>query len=363
MKTDPRLPKNPFNFFQRAGYNFFQVLDHFITRPVTIKLFGKLRYALFLNMVESLKKKGEGKIIPVERRDDLTVEEFFNYYVKNGIPVIFSGAAKNWGCATKWSLDYFKDLHGDDEVPLIDSSDFEKGVEFTTLRDLIDRIGQGNTKAYFRFYNLLVRHPEHLADFDMNWLRGHRHKLKYFESFQVFIGGKNSITDIHNSHIANLFVQAYGEKHWILYPFSYVPFIDPPSTENGIYRNAPARVNGQAFKSFAPDFEAYPYYKYIDGYRVELKPGDVFYNPPYMWHTVRNQTDSIGVGFRWINPWHSFSAHPVYFMLDLMAYRPNYFSSLIKIKKDANRQFIDRFEKMQKYMKTQQPAKATPLAR
>ena len=115
MTNDPRLPKLPFNFFQRAGYNFFQVLDHFITRRITVKLLGKLRYMLFLNMVKSLKAKGKGKLIPIERRDDLSIKEFYEYYVKNGIPVVFNGAAKDWDCVKKWSLEYFKDIHGDDE--------------------------------------------------------------------------------------------------------------------------------------------------------------------------------------------------------------------------------------------------------
>lgn len=348
MTNDPRLPKLPFNFFQRAGYNFFQVLDHFITRRITVKLLGKLRYMLFLNMVKSLKAKGKGKLIPIERRDDLSIKEFYEYYVKNGIPVVFNGAAKDWDCVKKWSLEYFKDIHGDDEVPIIDSENFENGVEFTTLRELIGQIRQGNFKAYFRFYNLLTRHPEHINDFDLKWLKAHRHKRAYFESFQVFIGGENSMTDIHNSHIANLFVQVYGQKNWILYPFHQLPFIDPPPTDNGIFRNAPARVNGKQFKSFAPDFDAYPYFEYLDGYTVELQPGDVFYNPPFMWHTVKNVTDSIGVGFRWANAWHALRSSPTYYILDLLAYRPNYFTSIKKVTQDANQQFIDRFEKMKK---------------
>ena len=348
MNTTPQFPKTPFNFWQRAGYNFFQILDHFISRPVTIKLFGKIRYRVFLSLVKSLKKTGESKVFEVERRTDLSLEEFKNHYVKKGIPVIFDGLAKDWKCVQEWSPEYFKEKYGKDEVPLIDSVEFDKGVEYISLAELIDEIDKGNNKLYFRFYNLLFRYPKHLKDFDLSWLRKHRHKKTYFESFQVFIGGKNSTTGIHNAHISNLFVQAYGEKEWYLYPNHLIPFIDPLPTLNGIYRNAAARSKGVAFNPFDPDYEGYPYFKYLDCYHLTLQPGDVFYNPPYMWHTVKNNTKSIGVGFRWVNFFHSFKASPVYYMLDLMAYRPNYFKSIRMVQKNANDQFIHRFAKMKK---------------
>ena len=345
---DPRFPQNPFPRWQRNGYHFFQFLDHFISRPNTIKLFGKMRYWLFLKMVKRLESTGPSKVTKVERRSDLSLEEFKNHYVKKGIPVIFDGLAKDWSCVQDWSPEYFKELHGEDKVPLIDSADLDKGIEYTTLSELIDEIDKGNNKLYFRFYNLLFKHPEHLNDFDLNWLRKHRHKSIYFESFQVFIGGKNSTTGIHNAHISNLFIQAYGEKEWVLYPNHLIPFIDPLPTLNGIYRNAAARSNGKPFDPFSPDYEAYPYFKYLDHYHMVLKPGDVFYNPPFMWHTVKNPSKSIGVGFRWINALHSFTSSPIYFLLDLMAFTPNYFSSIKMVKKNANNQFIKRFEKMKK---------------
>lgn len=348
---DSRFPKNPFSFWQRTGYNFFQFLDHFISRPLTIKIFGKIRYQLFLKMVRKLKSTGKTQVIEVERRNDLTIKEFKNYYVKKGIPVIFEGLAKDWGCVKNWTPEYFKDLHGSDEVPLIDSADFNKGIEFTSLSELIDEIEKGNNKKYFRFYNLLFRHPEHFKDFDLKWLKEHRHRSIYFESFQVFIGGENSTTGIHNAHISNLFVQAYGEKEWYLYPNHLTPFIDPLPTLNGIYRNAAARSKGLPFNPFSPNYEDYPYFKYLDCYHMNLKPGDVFYNPPFMWHTVKNSSKSIGVGFRWINAIHSFKASPFYYLLDLMAFKPSYFKSIKIVRENANNQFIKRFEKKREKIK------------
>lgn len=348
MTKDPRLPAIPFSFFQRLTYNFFQVLDHFFGRALVIKLLGKLRLKAFLNIEKTLKKKGKGKIIDVEYRTDLTEEEFKNFYVKNGIPVVFKGAAKNWNCVKTWDLNYLKETHGDDLIPLISVVDPFKEIEYISLKELINRLQNGDKGAYFRYYNLITKHPEHLADFDLNWLKAHSHENKYFETFQAFIGGADTRTELHNAHISNLFVQVSGVKEWILYPNYFVPFLDPPSTMNGIYRNTPSRANGKPFSPFDPDFEGYPLYEYLDGYKVVLEPGDVFYNPPFMWHTVYNRSETIGIGYRWINFKNAFKSSPTYYLLDLLSFKPNYLKSIRMTKKDANEQFIHRKKMMEK---------------
>lgn len=344
LPNDPRLPLHCFSLSERLTYNFFQVLDHFVGRPAVVKTLGKARLAAFNRIAKSLEAKGEGRIIDVEYRTDLSTEEFKNYYVKRGIPVVMRGAAANWPCVEKWDLNYLAATHGSDEVPLINVSNPTAGVEYTTLATLIARLQQGDKHSYFRYYNLIGRHPEHLSDFDLGWLKRYSHRNKYFESFQAFIGGRETRTELHNAHISNLFVQVHGVKEWVLYPNYFVPFLDPPSTFNGIYRNTPVRAGGMPFSPFAPDFEGYPYYKYLDGYSVVIEPGDVFYNPPFMWHTVFNRTETIGIGYRWINAANAFLTSPTYYLLDLLAYRPNYFTSLRITQKDANEQFVRRLK-------------------
>jgi len=346
LPNDPRLPLDCFSWRQRATYNFFQVLDHFIGRPAVIKLFGGIRYKAFLNIAKTLETKGEGRIIDVEYRTGLNEKEFKEYYVKRGIPVVFKGAARDWNCVKEWDLNFLKERHGNDEVPVIHVNDPTKGIEFTTLRHLVDRLQNGDKSSYFRYYNLVARHPEHLADFDLRWLQSHSHKSKYFESFQAFIGGSDTRTELHNAHISNLFVQVHGVKEWILYPNYFVPFLDPPSTMNGIYRNTPVRAGGRPFSPFDPDYEGYPWYRYLDGYRVVLEPGDIFYNPPFMWHTVYNRTETIGIGFRWVNFANAWKNSPVYYLLDLLSFRPNYIKSIRMTRRDANEQFIHRMKKL-----------------
>ena len=332
--------KNPFTLFQRFGYNFFQFLDHFFSRRIVVKVFGKIRYKLFLSISKTLEKKGTGKIIDVERRTNLSIKDFKKEYLKKGIPVVLEGAAKDWDCCKKWTPEFFKKQYGNDEVPLIDAIYLDQGVKFVPLEKVIDEVLDGKS-SYLRFYNLLSKHPERFDDFDKNWLQKLKHKFSYVTFTQVFIGGNKSNTGLHNSHADNLFVQVHGEKEWILYPNHFAPLIDPPSTTGGTYRITPKRgKNGQPFNPFAPDFTTYPLYKYIDGYRVILKPGDILYNPPYMWHSVKNNTDSIGLGYRWVNIRSAFKASPFYYFLDLCAFKPTYFKAYKWYKDDSNAEFL-----------------------
>src|ERR1700722_5235482 len=89
---------------QRWEYGFYQFMDHFFGRPNVFKLFGKRRRKFYHNLLKSMKKSGEGKIYPIERRKDLSLKELKNHYMRLGIPVVMEGAAKDWDCVKKWSL-------------------------------------------------------------------------------------------------------------------------------------------------------------------------------------------------------------------------------------------------------------------
>jgi hypothetical protein len=309
---------------QKLEYGGYQLMDHFVGKKRMKKLLGESRNAFNKRLLTTLSASGPGVIREVERRSDLSVEEFKSHYIKKGIPVVLEGKAKEWACVKNWSLDYFKDLHGDDEIVHVDHKKIESEFGRLTLRAIIENIREGGGK-YYCFYPLLQRHPEHIKDFDYQWLLDCRHKKKYRENFQVFMGGKGSYTPLHNAGSCNIFTQAYGEKEWMLYSSYYTSILDPDPSPN-IYRNT-SYSKGFPFNPFEPDFETFPLFKYIDGYRVHLKPGDVLWNPSYYWHAVRNLTDSIGVGYRWLSPAYCFSIEPLYFFLDLCVKNPSFWKA------------------------------------
>ena len=350
-------------FSMRFQYGYYQFLDHFLGRDRSFKLHEKGRKKFFKKLHEQLKKSGDGTITPVDRVKDISFEEFRNKYQKKGIPVILEGAAKDWSCVKEWSLEYFKKLHGDDEIVMVDQArmgDGEKGdgefVDQLTLAEVIDGIQKGKGK-YYRFYPLLERHPEHLKDFDYKWIRERRDRRTWFEAFQVFIGGDNSETPLHNANQSNLFVQTYGEKKWMLYPNYYSSVIDPSPIRN-VYRGAPYKLESGPFDPFDPSFETpYTLFKYIDGYSVHLKPGDILWNPPYWWHAVQNIGDSIGVGYRWLAPWQAFKMSPLYFFLDLCATNPPIRKAYKLYQKDINLIHLAEYDKLDEYLASKEKEK------
>ena len=319
---------------ERLRYGYYQILDHFFGRDRVFRWHNKSRRKLYQKAHERLKASGHvGKLIPIERRTDLTLKELKRDYIRKGIPVVWEGAAKDWPCVKEWSLDYFKDRYGHEEIVMVDHEAIESDFERLTLGDVINEIRE-ETGRYYRFYPLIQRHPEHIKDFDYEWLLKARTRGTMDDEFEVFIGGKNTHTPLHNAFSANLFTQVYGEKEWVLYHPNYTMIQDPDPVEN-VYRSASSRQGG-IFNPFKEDFSKHPLYKYIDGVKVHLKPGDVLFNPPYWWHCVTNPTDSIGVGYRWFAPAYVWRQSPLYFSLDLCATNPSIWKSLKLIKTDTN---------------------------
>ncbi|MFT4536367.1 MAG: hypothetical protein ACI9P5_003743 [Saprospiraceae bacterium] len=319
--------------WERIKFYFFQIVDHLIGRQVGFKLFEKSRRALYNNLHQRLKDGGElGTIHSMDRVDRISIRDFKKNYIKKGIPLIIEGGAKEWLAVKNWSIDYFKELYGEEEILFVDYENHSK-FEQLKLKEILDGL-EGEKGKYYRFYPLLQRHPEHKKDFDFKWLEACRHKVNWSENLNMFIGAKGHSSPIHNSFSNNIFIQVTGEKEWIIYPPYYSPIFDPDPALN-MYRGTSER-QGQRFDSFNPDYEKHPLFKYMDAYRVVLKPGDILYNPPYWWHTVVNHSNSIGVGYRWLPPLHSFAQHPVFFTLDLMVRKPPLWQALKLSKEDIN---------------------------
>ena len=337
-------------------YGRYQWLDHWLGRKTAFKLTNRRRRNFYKKLEAKSMKLRKGELIPVDRVKDLDLNEFVAKYVKTGRPVVLEGAAKEWACVKNWSLDYFKDLHGDDEIVLVDQHTMDLGYKNTSLREVIEGI-QEDAGKYYRFYPLLERHPEHFMDFDVEWLRKFKRGYSPTESFQVFIGGDKSYTPLHNASLANLFIQVVGEKEWILYPNKHIAVVDPDPVRN-IYRHAPIRKDDQSFNAFEPDF-SHPFnlYEQLDGFKVHLKPGDVFYNPPYYWHTVRNIGDSIGVGYRWLPLFQNMRKEPLYTLMDLTARKPSFWKTLKYLKQDVNLLHLAETGELKDYLKKQEGAK------
>jgi len=328
-----------FPWQSRVRYGFDQVAQHLLGKD-RLNRWMKSREArrgqLLERMYASLQSEEPLARRPVERVKDISVAEFRRRYQKPGIPVVFEGAASDWPCCQQWSLPFLAEQYGDDLV-LGD-------LGFSRLEASLARIGRG-AGDYLRFYALLQRHPERLHDIDLRWLRARRNPsaLNIDQGFQTFIGNAASpTTQLHNANDANLFIQVVGSKHWVFYPSAYTAAIDPSAIRSE-YRTH--REDVPFFDPFVPDYEAFPVFQYVPGWEVVLNAGDVLWNPPYVWHAVRNLSDpTIGVGYRWVCPGDCLRREPLYALLDCLATNPPIWQSIRRADKSFLLVLLEQYE-------------------
>ena len=111
---------------------------------------------------------------------------------------------------------------------------------------------------------------------------------------QIFVGRKGTGSPFHHAAVYNMFYMIDGVKRWY--------FIDPYDTFLGY----PLAILGRAamfMMCLWPDeynVEAFPLFKYCPVYTADIGPGDVLFNPPWWWHSIRNITETtVGVASRW----------------------------------------------------------------
>jgi hypothetical protein len=278
----------------KNAYNALHILESFAPTAAIRNFLYKQKDQVRAKIVGKLKRKAKGKAIKIDRVKKISPEAFRKKYMEPGIPVIFEGAAKDWGCCREWSLDFFARKYGREHALLVEAEGLTghnvKGdYDLLDVQDVMDNIKKKGDK-YLRFSPLIDNHQELRDQLNMDWLNKMRNPWSPANGFQLFIGGAGTRTKLHCAMQCNFFVMVSGEKRWRLLPTKYNAIINPPASR-ALYNHSQVDV-------YDPDLEAFPGFDKIDYYDVHLKPGDVFYNPPFMWHDVSNLTDTIGVAYR-----------------------------------------------------------------
>jgi lysine-specific demethylase 8 len=270
----------------------------------------------------------DGRVHQVDRVRNLSLEEFRDRYFTTGIPVVFEGAAADWPAIKKWSPDYLMQFCGNDEVDVLDGQHWTVSRNDTTVvstaesrlrvRDLMETVKNGGA-WYGAFLELLDKYADLRNDLDLSFVEryGHtRRTLPWQRNIlaKMYVGGPGTATSFHCAGVSNLYLQAYGRKKWVLVAPEQTPFMYP----------APQRgINWQSRVDFRdPDYNACPLYRLVDRHETILEPGDILWNPPFVWHGVANVTESIAVSLWWINVTRGFANNFLYSALTLMG-RPN----------------------------------------
>lgn len=332
---------NEIPWLYRVIGSFCFILQHIAPENRTLGLFRKKNS---LAIVRHLKKNRPEQFIKscaVDRRENLSEEEFVKNYLNKGLPVIFSAEAKNWHCTKKWNLNFLKERYPEDEFSLVDSYglvetnyDRSMGKDRPVLvgkikaKDFVDSLANGK-KFYLRFCSIMETRPELCDDLDHTWLKKMR-RCFLGVSYQTFIGPEKRKTPLHSETTAFFYIMADGEKKWTLYSPSALPLINPEPEGRG-YNYTKVNID-------RPDPDKYPGFDLLTRYTCHLKKGDILFVPAWMWHEVESLTNAWGVSYRFTSL-RGFLHYPAYFIVRMFFSKPSFFEILYYsfFKKDISR--------------------------
>ncbi|MBP7822011.1 MAG: cupin-like domain-containing protein [Saprospiraceae bacterium] len=217
----------------------------------------------------------------IDRRSNITRDEFIKEYLKPHRPVVLTDIAQNWEATKIWTFDYFKKNFGHIIVPIVGPDfgkpgpNYMKPEKHIKLAEYIEQLEQIDGEMPYRIFlwNLLEHAPElthhvKLHNICDGWLDNYPF---------MFFGGRGAITNLHYdidcSHVFH--THFITKKHIILFdqnqskllyqlPYTVKSMVDP--------------VN--------PDYNAYPAFKNIEGLETTLTHGETLFIPSLWWHYI-----------------------------------------------------------------------------
>mmetsp|Transcript_8479 Transcript_8479/g.12644 ORF Transcript_8479/g.12644 Transcript_8479/m.12644 type:complete len:450 (-) Transcript_8479:168-1517(-) len=271
-------------------------------------------------------------------------------------PVIFRGMGKNISRLEAWSHpEYFAERYGNTSLlsvrnPLVSKQ--REAAQRASQYGATDDTGTFSAKEVKlgdAIYDMLAgkdvylqnvdefvrRNPEIMEHMEVsrifkNWKGGKPFNPLVVNWFMGFGKGNPQLSDdttgtsLHCAMPANLFFQYSGRKQWWFVEPKWSPYV------LGVFsKHVPAGF-ARRLPSYVPKAE------------VVLGPGDVMFNPSYMWHEVRNfEGWSLGAANRLMFPQSMIVNNPfAYFLVDLFG-NPFTFSRSFYQDKPVGRFILD----------------------
>lgn len=234
-------------------------------------------------------------VATIDRRHQLSYEEFAEEFLFPNKPVIISGAIDGWRALDSWTLEYFKQKYGSMTLS-IDRTNY-------TMADFIDRVTSStsaNPAPYMRNEIIEQFLPELLADisplpryFFPNWLDGRLSRVLssrlHSGSPELYIGGagaKFPFLHFDSYHTHAFLTQIYGTKEYTAFSADQTPYIYV----------RPDQYNASQIPDIEnPDLQKFPLFANAVPMRFRLHPGEILFIPGGLWHTAKMLTPSISI--------------------------------------------------------------------
>ncbi|ASE63237.1 cupin-like domain-containing protein [Chryseobacterium indologenes] len=237
---------------------------------------------------------------PIDVVDDISKEEFFEKYLKPRRPVVIRNMAKNWPAYQKWTMEYMKEVVGDVEVPLYDSSKADPAAPINAsaakmkFGDYIDLIQREPTDLRIFLFDPIKYAPKLLEDYiaPKELMGGFLDKYP-----NMFFGGKGSVTFLHfDIDMAHIFHTHFnGRKHILLFDYKW---------RERLYQIPYATYALEDYDIENPDFTKFPALDGVEGIECFLEHGDTLFMPTGWWHWMKYLDGSFSISLRaWDKSW------------------------------------------------------------
>ncbi len=235
----------------------------------------------------------------IERKHQLSREEFFSQYYLLNRPVIITGVMDDWAALTRWTLPFLKAEYGDKTIEVQlkreTNSEYEldKDQHRSTMNfgDYIDQIATGTvTNDYYITANNNSGNRQALAGLwsDIGSLSTYL-ATDMPDSGFFWFGPAGTRTPFHHDLTNNFMAQVVGRKLIRL-----MPACELPNVYNHFH--CFSQVDG-----FAVDYERFPLMQNAQILECVLHPGEILFLPVGCWHYVQSLDISITMSF--INFW------------------------------------------------------------
>ncbi|UOE41064.1 cupin-like domain-containing protein [Chryseobacterium suipulveris] len=237
---------------------------------------------------------------PIDVVDDISEHDFREKYLKPRKPVVIKNMARKWPAYQKWTMDYMKEVVGDVEVPLYDSSKADPSAPINAsaakmkFGDYIDLIREKPTDLRIFLFDPIKFAPKLLEDFisPKELMGGFLDKYP-----NMFFGGQGSETFLHfDIDMAHIFHTHFnGRKHILLFDYKW---------KERLYQIPYATYSLEDYNIADPDFENFPALDGIEGIECFLEHGDTLFMPTGWWHWMKYLDGSFSISLRaWDKSW------------------------------------------------------------
>jgi hypothetical protein len=232
----------------------------------------------------------------VEKRADLSDEEFAARYVRGCRPVVLTGHTRDWAAMRNWSPEDLKRRFGHLDVDIQSERNADPNYEQNKLTltkrvnlgGFVDRVVQGGitNDYYLTANNEVLRRPEFaplLDDIGSLPPLCDRSQLAARSSF--WFGPAGTVTPLHHDTLMLFHTQVVGRKRW--------RFVSPLEWSR-VYnlRHVFSEIDLER-----PDAARFPAFEEATVLEVVVEPGETMFLPLGWWHQVASLDVSLSFSY------------------------------------------------------------------